>query len=266
MPEATRVAGFKTWLKLSYVVRRGEKAKIRLWMPILPSKAQLAAWEAAGAKPADRPRLRYRLGPVWDRSQVEPLPPPAEPVPLDPPIAALEGDSLAWAFPRLAALTGELGCSLVIERHPDGCGGCFMPELRIISLNEANSLNHQVKTFVHELSHVLLRHTAELDEITLTYSQEELVVESIALSVVGGLGLDTSSYSVPYITSWSENEANLEIVEKCAGLIDRLAKRIEEAIDVPLTDATAQPPLRPVAGTSQGTLDRAASVDVIHRP
>jgi len=200
--------------------------------------------EGAGAGAADKPRMRFRLGPVWDRSQVEALPPPAEPVALDAPIAAPEGDSLAWAFPRLAALAGELRCSLVIERLPDGQGGYFAADSRIIALNEKSSVNHQVKTLVHELSHALLRQTTELDQIALTYSQEELVVESVAFSVVGGLGVDTTSYSIPYITSWSEDEQSLEIVETCAGLIDRLAKRIEDAVHDP---AQAQTPRRAAA-------------------
>jgi N-terminal domain of anti-restriction factor ArdC len=229
MPEATRVAGFKAWLKLGYCVRRGEHAVIRIWMPIPPSRKQLADWEAAGGDAADKPRTRYRLGPVWDRSQVQPLPPPAQPVALDPPIAEPEGDSLAWAVPRLESLVGDLGCSLIIERPPDGRGGCFIPDLSLISLNEANSVNHQVKTLVHELSHALLRHT-DLHDLALSYSQEELVVESVALTVVGGLGLDTSGYSIPYLTSWSQNDDSLAIVETCADLIDRLAKRIEDAI------------------------------------
>jgi hypothetical protein len=67
MPEATRVAGFKAWLKLGYCVRRGENAVIRIWMPIPPSKRQLEDWQAAGADPAQKPRTRYKLGPVWDR-------------------------------------------------------------------------------------------------------------------------------------------------------------------------------------------------------
>ena len=32
-PEATRVTGFRTWLKLGYAVRRGERA-IRIWVPM----------------------------------------------------------------------------------------------------------------------------------------------------------------------------------------------------------------------------------------
>jgi len=236
MPHATRVAGFRAWLKLGYCVRRGEHAVIRIWMPIPPSKKQLAAWEVAGDDPNNQPRVRYKLGPVWDRSQIEPLPPPAKPIPLDPPISEPEGDSLAWTVPHLTALTEDLGCSLVIERHPDGRGGCFIPDRRIISLNETNSINHQVKTFVHELAHALT-HLTDPERPALTYAQEELVVESIALTVVGGLGLNTSGYSIPYLTSWSNEEDSLDIVETCAGLIDRLAKRIEDAIgDPPATD------------------------------
>src|SRR4051794_2064040 len=96
-PDATRVAGFRMWLKLGYCVRRGERA-LRIWVPIPPSKKALERWEAGGADPADRPRTLFKLGPVFDRSQVDPLPPPAHPVSLDPPIAPVEGEELAWAF------------------------------------------------------------------------------------------------------------------------------------------------------------------------
>ena len=56
---------------------------------------------------------------------------------------------------------------------------------------------------------------------------------SLATAVVGGLGLDTSNYSIPYIASWSQNDDSLDIVETCAGVIDRVAKRIEDAIGDP---------------------------------
>jgi len=59
---------------------------------------------------------------------------------------------------------------------PTVAAGCFIPDLNLISFNEANSVNHQVKTLVHELSHTLLRHT-DLGDVALSYSQEELVVE-----------------------------------------------------------------------------------------
>jgi antirestriction protein ArdC len=229
MPSATRVAGFKAWLKLGYVVRRGERAVIRIWMPVPPSKKQLAAWQAEGADPNDRPRTRFRLGPVWDRSQVEPLPAPAEPVALDPPITEPDGDTLAWALPNLTEIVTELGCTLVFEEHQTDLGGYFAPGTKLISINSSHTVNHQVKTLVHELAHALI-HLTDRDGPELSYAQEELVVESIAFSVVGGLGIDTTGYSIPYLASWSDSDAEMTIIESCAELIDRHAKRIEDAI------------------------------------
>lgn len=240
MPSATRVAGFKAWLNLGYCVRRGERSVIRIWMPVPPGKKQLDAWRAAGADPNDRPRTRFRLGPVWDRSQVEPWPPPAEPVPLDPPITEPDGDSLAWALPQLKALANELGCTLVFENHHTDLGGFFAPSSKMISINSTHAVNHQVKTLIHELAHALM-HLADPDGPALSYAEEEIVVESIAFSVVGGLGIDTSGYSIPYLTSWSQDDADMEIVEACAELIDRHAKRIENAIgDAPSPTATSE--------------------------
>ena len=102
-PEATRVAGFRAWLKLGYCVRKGESA-LRIWCPCPPSAKQLKEWQDAGADPKQRPRTRFRLGPVFDRSQVSELPPPAEPLPLDPPIHEIDGDDLAWALEPLTEL------------------------------------------------------------------------------------------------------------------------------------------------------------------
>ena len=165
---------------------------------------------------------------MFDRSQVEPLPAPAEPVPLDPPIVEPEGDELGWALPRLEARAGELECEVSIERLAEGCGGYFRAADRRIALSEASSVNHRVETFVHELAHALLH--LETDEATvLSYAEEELVVESVAFTVCGAIGLDTSGFSIPYLTSWSE-EAQMETVERAAGLIDELGKRIESAV------------------------------------
>lgn len=76
-----------------------------------------------------------------------------------------------------------------------------------------------------------------LEAVTeLGYAQEELVVESIALTLTGDLGLDSTGYSIPYLTSWSDNGDDLEVIEACADLIDRIAKRIE--------DVLGEPPLR----------------------
>ena len=116
-----------------------------------------------------------------------------------------------------------------VREHRTDLGGYFAPTTKLISINSSHTVNHQVKTLVHELAHALI-HLTDRDGPKLSYAQEELVVESIAFSVVGGLGIDTSGYSIPYLTSWSESDEDMTIVETCAELIDRHAKRIEDAI------------------------------------
>lgn len=227
-PNATRVAGFRAWLKLGYAVRRGERA-IKIWVPVTPSKKKLEEWRAAGADPAQRPRTWFRLGPVFDRSQVEPLPPPAEPVPLDPPVATLEGDELAWAWPQLVELAAELGSAVVLRTLPPGCGGSYDATTLAIAINDTASVNQRVKTLVHEIGHALVRAEPH-DEAPMMYDEEELVVESVAFTVCGSLGFDTSGYSIPYLASWSAG-AHLETIERAATLIDRIARRVEDALD-----------------------------------
>jgi antirestriction protein ArdC len=227
-PDATRVASFRAWLNLGYCVRKGSHA-LRIWVPMPPTKRAIEAWEAAGADPADRPRTHFKLGPVFDRSQVEALPAPAQPAPLDPPISPVDGDDLAWAFPALISLARDLGVTVRMESMADAQGGYYAPATRVIALNERRSINHRIKTLVHELAHALLRLERDEEDLPFEYSEEELVVESIAYTVCGSIGLDTSNYSIPYLAAWSE-QADLETIELAAKTIDRIAKRIEDRV------------------------------------
>jgi antirestriction protein ArdC len=88
--------------------------------------------------------------------------------------------------------------------------------------------NAQVKTLIHELAHALLRAEPSEADPVLEQAPEELVVESVAYTVCGALGLDSAGYSIPYLASWA-SEGDLDILERTAALIDRLARRIEGA-------------------------------------
>src|SRR5277367_3357789 len=123
-PDATRVAGFRAWLNLGYCVRRGEKA-IRIWVPIPPSRKQLETWARAGSDPAERPKTYFKLGPVFDREQVQELPPPATPAPLDPPIREVTGEDLAPALTHLIELAREIGSVGEFEAIPGQCRGYY---------------------------------------------------------------------------------------------------------------------------------------------
>jgi antirestriction protein ArdC len=226
-PDAARVAGFRAWLKLGYAVKRGERS-IRIWVPVPPSRKCLEEWKREGGDPDERPRTHFRLGPVFDREQVEPLPPPACPVSLDLPMSEIEGEDLAPVLPRLTALAGEIGSTVEFEVIGGDRRGYYDIVSRRIAIRDDMSGNAQVKTLVHELAHALLRAEPTEDAPKLGRAEEEIVVESVAYTVTGALGLDSSVYSIPYLASWAQ-EGEIETIERTAALIDRLARRIEDA-------------------------------------
>ncbi|HEY5053351.1 MAG TPA: ArdC family protein [Solirubrobacterales bacterium] len=227
-PGATRVAGFRRWLTLGYAVRKGERG-LCIWAPCPPSKEKLRQWREAGAKPDDRPPTFFRLVKVFDRSQVEPLPEfPGGAVDLDPPIEPVQGDGLAGLLEPLAAFASSIGCHVVIEEIEGAANGYFDPRSGKIAIDEIGpefSPNAQVQTEIHELAHALVRRDRRAVEPKLSYAEEEVVVECVAYTVCSAVGLDTAGFSVPYMTAWSDG---LEI-ECFAALIDRLAKRLEDA-------------------------------------
>jgi hypothetical protein len=226
-PGATRVAGYRRWLKLGYAVRKGERG-IRIWAPCPPSKRKLEEWQKAGADPELKPRTFFRLVSVFDRSQVDPLPEfPGGPVELDPPIHPVEGDSLAGLFEPLVKFAASIGYAVAVEEiHGSALGYC-QPQryhIGVEAVSESFSPNAQVAVTVHELAHALVRCERFAEDPDLTYAQEEVVVESVNFSVCSAVGLDTSSWSIPYMAIYGEGAE----IERYAQLIDRLASRLED--------------------------------------
>ena len=242
-PTATRVAGFRAWLNLGYCVRRGQTSRLRIWAPNPPSKKKIDAWRKAGAIPADRPKTYFRLEAVFSFEQVEPLPAPATPVALDPPIAELHGDSLAWALAPLEQLAGELGYTLVYQPLAKGHGGSCNYKTRLITINNQASINAQADVACHELAHALTQVDRHENDPELDYAGNELVAESVAKLAVGYLGLDTGGSAIPYLATWSES-AQPATFERIAELVDRLARRLEDTLTLedpedPDSDANA---------------------------
>ena len=232
-PEATRVAGFRAWLKLGYAVRKGERG-IRIWAPCPPSKRQIAEWKQAGADPHERPPTYFRLVAVFDRSQVDPLPDfPGGPIELEPPSEPTSGDGLAQLFDPLVQFGSSLGITVAVEPVPGAASGYLEPatdRLVIDVQSDSFSANAQVQTLIHELAHALVRRDRRPEDPKLPYAEEEVVVESVAFAVCASLGLDTSPSSIPYIAGWGERSDD-EPIERYAALIDRLARRIEAAFE-----------------------------------
>jgi antirestriction protein ArdC len=90
----------------------------------------------------------------------------------------------------------------------------------------------------HELAHAIVRLDRRPDDPELDYASEELVAESVAFTCVRSLGIAAEEYSIPYLTSWAQ-DTDLEVLEQTAGLIDRLASRIETALHTQPADNDA---------------------------
>jgi antirestriction protein ArdC len=229
-PTATYVTGFRNWLKLGYCVSKGQKG-IRIWAPCPPSPKKIEAWRAAGADPKHRPKTFFRLTAVFAQDQVEELPPPAVPAPLDSPMRPIVGDDLAEYLPALARFGASIGSTVSFETVPGSALGYYRPHDKAIVIEASLSANQQVAILCHELAHALVAIDKTDSGVALNYASEELVVESIAFTVVGSLGIHTDPASIPYLASWAE-KADLNVIQQTADLIDRIAKQLEDALAV----------------------------------
>jgi hypothetical protein len=63
----------------------------------------------------------------------------------------------------------------------------------------------------------------------LGYAEENLVAESVAHLALSFVGLDSSASAVPYLASWAKSAAP-DTFELIAALVDRLARRLEDAL------------------------------------
>ena len=84
------------------------------------------------------------------------------------------------------------------------------------------------------------------DDPRLDYAAEELVAESVAHIAVSFIGLDSSASAVPYLASWAESAAP-DTFEQVAQLVDRLARRLEDALGAGVNGPVDEPGVATVA-------------------
>ena len=238
-PHASAVAGFHTWKQLGRSVRKGEKG-LAILAPILRRPASAVASSPAsstgaseatsgrGSRPdgtsatdqapgggaGPRRVAGFRVVHVFDISQTDgpDLPEPPRPV-------LLEGQAPDLLLEGLTAQV--LGEGFQVLRHdfdiphpgvgvPNGVTDYFA---RTVIVRPDLSDAQTVKTLAHELGHVLL-HEPSRRPSDLTRQQAEVEAESVAYIVADAHGLDTQTYTIPYVAGWSEG--NLELLARSA--------------------------------------------------
>jgi antirestriction protein ArdC len=218
-PDATRVAGYRTWHSLGRYVRRGEKG-IAIVVPYRSMR------ESADGEIVER--VWFGTGYVFDISQTDGEELPNIECPL------LTGNGAADLYQALAGVATGGGFRIDRSERPgEEAAGFWQPATRTIWVAPGLSSDQATKTLAHELAHAL---DPESAEYAACRGEREAVAEAVAYVVCERLGLDTSKRSVPYIAGWSKDADTLK---KALSKIQAIAHRIIEELDTRRADAAA---------------------------
>ncbi|MDG5777866.1 ImmA/IrrE family metallo-endopeptidase [Haloarculaceae archaeon H-GB1-1] len=233
-PDATNVAGYRTWQQeFDRHVAEGESA-IWIWAPIIvpvcPSCETSKKYHVDEECDDDTPQsewsddlVGFRPVPVFDISQTE-----GEPLPeLD---TTAHGDA-ERLLPTLRAIADDLGVTVRTIApsewdHGDARGVClYDAEQPTVELRDRANEADLATTLVHEYAHALLHGgIADSDE----RAKREVEAEAVAYVVGRHFGLDTSN-SAFYLAAWAD--ADVETLQERLGRIQSTASRVIDAVE-----------------------------------
>jgi DNA primase len=218
-PDASQVAGFRTWLTLNRCVRKGEKG---IWI-LAPRthKEQLDDDPNRSATVV----TGFHAVPVFDLAQTdgEQLPAPALP-------ALLEGDGPAGVYDGLVQVADGLGFRVEdatfaeAQKNGETDFGRHM-----IGVRCDRDQVQRIKTLAHELGHAILHGSSAVSR-----ELRELEAESVAYVVCEAQGIESDGYSFGYVVGWAGGGA-----DAVAG-IKASAARIQKAAAVILERLAAE--------------------------
>ncbi len=219
-PDATRVAGFRTWKKLKRSVKKGEKG-IRIFAPCMRSNknAEPANGETELSK-QERVDLtlftRFRAVCVFDVSQTD-----------------------GAELPELAKMTGDAGNIIpLVEQsfQENNIQLNYNDKESVSGYSRKNSITikggmpdaETFSTLIHEWAHVILHFSNQLKQESKTTI--ELEADAVACVVSEHFGINAIQSSSDYILSWKGDKNALmrsfEKIRHCAsGMIEEIEKR-----------------------------------------
>jgi N-terminal domain of anti-restriction factor ArdC len=207
-PDATRVAGYRTWLELGRQVKKGEQG-IKI---LVPFKRKAAVTEQDGGD--DFVVKGFGVGTVFDVAQTD-----GDPLPEPPTVERIDGasDRGMRLFVDLMDYL-ELQSVPVAWENTQPTNGYFDPKRRRVALDIDLAGDQATKTLAHEACHVVAGHMLGMD------SQDvETVAESAAFVVLNHYGLDSSGYTFPYVAGWARDRI---ILKRNLGAVQGTAHRI----------------------------------------
>jgi antirestriction protein ArdC len=214
-PDASRVAGYRTWQSLGRQVRKGERGIAIL----APCTYKRTTTDRETGEERESIALRgFRAEHVFDVSQTD-----GEPLDEVRPML-LQGDGPEGLWNALAAQVQGRGFAL--ERGDcQGRNGYTDFGARVVRVRADVDQAQATKTLAHELAHICLGHSGC---ITDSRSRAEVEAESTAFVVMSACGARTDDYSLPYVAHWAGGE--IQRVLETAERVQATARGILEAI------------------------------------
>ena len=218
-PDATRVAGFRTWRELDRYVKKGEKGIVIIAPMMLKRRDSDGPNGHPVEHDGDKPDtfIRFRAVHVFDVSQTE-----GEALPEH---SAVGGDP-AGHIDRLKTVVADRGIGLEYSDELGSAEGKSSGGR--ITLRTGLSSAEEFSTLAHELAHEMLHHTDDGDRPTKTVRETE--AEAVAFVVSQAVGLDTNTASSDYIQIYAGTKETL------AASLDRIQHTATAIISAVLDD------------------------------
>lgn len=238
-PFPSYVAGYRQWQGLGRQVQRGQPG-YQILAPVTgrfatATPADAESWRRLGK--GEKPRagevvrskmVGVRPAYVWDASQTA-----GDPIPEAPAPKLLEGQAPAGLWEGLSAQVEAAGFSVLRVPHEGmihGANGMTDYTANTVAVRENMDPAAQVKTLAHELGHVLL-HGPDAEEARQHRGIGEVEAESVALMVGAAHGMDTSGYTIPYVSTWAARVDGKEPVEVVKATGERVRKTALAILD-----------------------------------
>jgi len=286
-PFPTLVAGYRQWQGLGRQVMKGQ-AGYMIFAPVTgrfatATPADAGSWRRLGQreKPKAGEVVRSRMvgarpAYVWDASQTD-----GEPLPVTPTPSLLEGEAPSGLWEGLAGQIRVAGFEVLRVEHEGmifGANGVTDYEARTVAVRENMDPAAQVKTLAHELAHVLM-HDPDDEEVRQHRGIREVEAESVALMIGAAHGMDTTGYTIPYVSTWAvrvDGQEAAQVVQATGERVRKTALAILDQLDTLQvgdgtppgidrdTPARASAAVKPAAAPAQSVeRERASGVPVL---
>ncbi|WP_270269303.1 ArdC family protein [Enterocloster clostridioformis] len=252
-PEASYVAGYKTWETMERHVKKGEKGitifapcpyKVKKPVEVYDSKTGQVKRDIHGKPVTEEKEITYasfKAISIFDYSQTEgkPLPELAKELQGEIPDYMVLMDSIKEVAPA----------PIHFDSWEQSKKGHYDLANKEIVIKSGMSELQTVKTAIHETAHSILHKDQAHVKDSATM---EVEAESVAFVVCQHLGLDTSDYSFGYLAGWSSNKelpelkSSLQTIQKTAHeLIENLDTTIlKNTNNIDISQCIADEPMK----------------------